>query len=922
MSEEINPDAFIVRRGHRRSAYFSARSAPRPETTKTKASSTMMGNSGESGSPQESSAVERQFEFSSDAQLGTREKDLMKRMRYRLSQHGASPDDLPDVSNTTVNSMKQRGEMNLNTLMQLKAAFEHADIDNSGALDQEEFVSAFKSVRSLASQPEEQLVHLFMKIDANSNGTLDWDEFTSHILLEQERLSATEEGTAAGQEGEIYIAEQPAEHAKSAKAKEKKTGLLNRRANTAGIAHLDMIERVVHVPALSSYVSAGRDGTLVVWQADTLVPKKQMRNGTGWITDMTYMPNQPLAVCSVDRTISFYDTGRTSRHPYGFEPLARINNLENVPMSAKWVRLTDYDMLLFGDDRGNIQSYKFDDLWGGTNVPAGTGIEMGNKKLPGMKANTPFKLHSDWVTKLLFQSNSGTLITSSMDSTLRMVDLERKKTKWTVDDHVRGVFSFDYSRGYNFIASCGVERHIMLWNPFTGRSVGALYGHTASVQEVLVAENENQLISLATDKAIKIWDLRSNRCLQTLLDQTVYWPENRISAIALDTKRRVIVTGSTKPKQWHRSVKDAIGVSPIIKASYNKAFRQVVAGDLSGNINVWSVDRGESVFNYSEAHGDAKLCAMSFDNSLRRLITCARNGTVNMWNFNNGKCLKVFEGFGDAEISSVAYVAEGPNRFVIAGGDDRKVVVWVDNKLNSREAVYSHLDGHYDDVTSVAFCSQSILATGAYDGKIILWKISSDSSPKGELVPPDDHLKKSDQKSIEALLFLPHRAKCLAALANDGSVYIWRIVDSQHMYTLKTGHSGRGSAICSDEENNYLITADALGYIFAWDLTDCDWRRSDAVTDMRVRREPSELAVGRKIGRKDGKIQFMHGWQAHRKEIKSVEHAKYKDGGDFVVSGSEDGKVRFWTLGGQLVGTFGADIWVLGVPESYVSDRA
>eukprot|EP00976_Prorocentrum_cordatum_P100280 1192167-Prorocentrum_minimum.AAC.1 len=40
-------------------------------------------------------------------------------------------------------------------------------------------------------------------------------------------------------------------------------------------------------------------------------------------------------------------------------------------MSAKWVRLTDYDMLLFGDDRGNIHSYKFDDLWGGTNVPNG-----------------------------------------------------------------------------------------------------------------------------------------------------------------------------------------------------------------------------------------------------------------------------------------------------------------------------------------------------------------------------------------------------------------------------------------------------------------------------------------------------------------------------------------------------------------------
>ena len=28
-------------------------------------------------------------------------------------------------------------------------------------------------------------------------------------------------------------------------------------------------------------------------------------------------------------------------------------------------------MLLFGDDRGNIHSYKFDDIWGGTNVPTG-----------------------------------------------------------------------------------------------------------------------------------------------------------------------------------------------------------------------------------------------------------------------------------------------------------------------------------------------------------------------------------------------------------------------------------------------------------------------------------------------------------------------------------------------------------------------
>jgi WD40 repeat protein len=116
------------------------------------------------------------------------------------------------------------------------------------------------------------------------------------------------------------------------------------------------------------------------------------------------------------------------------------------------------------------------------------------------------------------------------------------------------------------------------------------------------------------------------------------------------------------------------------------------------------------------------------------------------------------------------------------------VVVWVDNKNSTRETVYAKLDGHYDDITSVAFCHQSILATGSYDGKIILWKISSDSTPKGELVPPDDHLKTSEQKPIEQLQFLPNRGKTLAALSMDAKVYVWRIVDGMHMYTLHTEH--------------------------------------------------------------------------------------------------------------------------------------
>ena len=33
---------------------------------------------------------------------------------------------------------------------------------------------------------KEQLTHLFMKIDANSDGSVDWDEFTNFMLLENQ----------------------------------------------------------------------------------------------------------------------------------------------------------------------------------------------------------------------------------------------------------------------------------------------------------------------------------------------------------------------------------------------------------------------------------------------------------------------------------------------------------------------------------------------------------------------------------------------------------------------------------------------------------------------------------------------------------------------------------------------------------------
>ena len=153
---------------------------------------------------------------------------------------------------------------------------------------------------------------------------------------------------------------------------------------------------------------------------------------------------------------------------------------------------------------------------------------------------------------------------------------------------------------------------------------------------------------------------------------------------------------------------------------YNTPFRQVVTGDLDGTITVWGVEVGEAVFSFSDTHEGSNLSAMAFDNSQRRLLTAARDGSIKLWNFNSGQCLEAFGGFGDAEVSCLHYLQDGPNSYIAAGGWHNEVKMWVDGDEVDRP--HHKMVGHQDDILAMEFCAPS-LATGAYDGSVILWKV-------------------------------------------------------------------------------------------------------------------------------------------------------------------------------------------------------
>ena len=794
----------------------------------------------------------------------------------------------------------QEKSFNLETLKLLKVAFDRADTDGSGELEEDEFIEAFQSVEALTAhyQTTEQLRHLFMKIDANSDGSVDWDEFTNHILLEQSHQMMTADDAEQNmvKYQDLSLEEKKENEEKGAK---KKIMTSEERLRFKHEQHRDMIEDIKWIPQIKGYLSAGRDGALKVWN-ETNQFQRTIRNGSGWITDMSFMSPQPLAVASMERTITFYDANRPS-----LDALCKIKDLDNVPMCVEYARVSDRDMLFYGDDRGAVHAYSLEEEWGGeTSSGSGSALEVGSKKLPGMNIMPALHIHADWVTKLymLAESTSLSFISSSMDSSLKFVDMEKRKVKWTVHGHSRGVSDFDVCKSFNFVASCGVERKIMLWNPFTGRSLGSLQGHNASVQRVIVNEDDNQLISLSTDKVLKIWDIRTNKCIQTIQDETDYWPENRISSIMYNPYKETIVTGAVRPKLWNKQRKVTTTTKgpehDICTALYNPHFRQIVTGDLKGTIVVYNLEDGLEVFQFNDTHDKAPLSAMAFDNTGRRLLTAAQDGSLKMWNFNNGQCLKEFEAFGASEIACATYIEEGPNRFIAAAGWNREVCIWEDDP-QYHVALRHRMVGHKDDINCMCLCPITsfavVLASGSYDGRVILWKL--DGIIKATLAPPDLAATPPDDRAFVKLLFLPHVFGAVMGLRVDGKLFCWRLIDNTLVYTLDTAHEGKTvRAVAVNESNSLMLTADSSGYLKVWGI-----QKADEGGHGRAPTVDMQEALC---------------WRAHDAAVIAVEYIEI---GSFILSASVD-EVRLWTGEGAHIGTFGQESeWQLRLWSTYAN---
>lgn len=144
----------------------------------------------------------------------------------------------------------------------------------------------------------------------------------------------------------------------------------------------------------------------------------------------------------------------------------------------------------------------------------------------------------------------------------------------------------------------------------------------------------------------------------------------------------------------------------------------------------------------------------------------ARVCQVRVWNFSNGQCLQELRNHGQLEVSSVAFIMEAQQKLIVAGGWNRKVMVWRDESSTSSALVEPTrvMAGHNEDILSVAYSPPNLLATSGYDGRLLVWNMDSGILKFVLVTPNVEHLD-VDQRAMWKITFLEKRSQVVDALA-------------------------------------------------------------------------------------------------------------------------------------------------------------
>lgn len=480
--------------------------------------------------------------------------------------------------------------------------------------------------------------------------------------------------------------------------------------------------------------------------------------------------------------------------------------------------------------------------------------------------------HEGWVFSVAYDPNGNTVLSGSLDGSVRLWDAETGQEIRRFEEHTAPVRSVTYSPDGSKALTGSEDGSLILWALESGDQIRQYQGHRDWVLSVALGPDGHQGLSGSADNTVILWDIDNGEVIYRL---------------------------------------DSIHTDAVWSVAFSPTGDTAASASADGRVCLWSVQNPGGVRCF-DAH-DARVLNIAFSPRGHTLLTGSADNSLALWRVRDKEVIHRFEGHTNW-VYGVAFSPDGQT--ALSASADNSLVLWDLERLT----MIRRLDGHTDEVQAVAFGPNSDLAvSGGRDNSVRLWDLSGGKETPALM---------GHSGEVLAVAFSPDGKTILSGGGDDDpSLALWNVAEKQVVQKFQ-GHTAAISSLAFSPDGSRVLSGSHDRSLILWDVATGDQIHSftghaGAVRTVAISPDGRSALSGGNTSdhclvqwNLDSK-QEVDRLCGHTNVVTSI---AFSPSGATALSGSHDHSLILWDIeSGQAIRSFlGHNDWVLKV--AFVQD--
>ncbi|KAI5793122.1 WD40-repeat-containing domain protein [Geopyxis carbonaria] len=304
--------------------------------------------------------------------------------------------------------------------------------------------------------------------------------------------------------------------------------------------------------------------------------------------------------------------------------------------------------------------------------------------------------------------------------------------------HERSLTQIKYNKDGDLLFSTAKDHVVCAWYSVNGERLGTYNGHQGALWTVDVDPTTTLLATGAADNTIKLWEVRSGKCLKTWDFPTavkrVEFSEDGTLLLAV-TEMRMGHLGTVVVFPIIVDVEAKQADSPLYTITFNESKatvaawgylnKYIITGHEDGSVSRYDAKTGEIIQAEQIHEPDMQITDIQMAPDRTYFVTCSKDKNAKLVETATLQVLKTYQ--TDTPLNSAAITAK-KDFIILGGGQEARDVTTTGARQGKFEARFYHkifqdeigrVRGHFGPLNTVACHPQGTgYASGGEDGYV------------------------------------------------------------------------------------------------------------------------------------------------------------------------------------------------------------